>query len=274
MDPRAAGLHRPRHVPRYQGHVGRHGGYRARHGHPRRAQAERGCRRRVRDPDRRGRRHPLRPRRRRGALGRGVRARCATSVDLVLLAGDLTTHGEPEQARCSPTPAGRSTCRSSPCSATTTGTWTARDEVVAVLEEGGVDVLEREHRGARASTAPRSAIVGAEGLRRRLRRLALPDFGEPLLREVYAETTARGEAIDAALREIALCPFRIVLLHYAPIDRDARGRAAGTSGRSSAATGSPRRSRAPPDLVLHGHAHAGSFEGRSATCRSTTSRCR
>ena len=46
-------------------------------------------------------------------------------ADVVLLAGDLTTHGEPEEARCSRMRAAGSTCRSTPSSATTTSTRTA-----------------------------------------------------------------------------------------------------------------------------------------------------
>jgi hypothetical protein len=45
---------------------------------------------------------------------------------------------------------------------------------------------------------------------------ALPDFGEPLLRQVYAETTAEVSALEEGLQAIADCPLRVVLLHYAP----------------------------------------------------------
>ena len=33
----------------------------------------------------------------------------------------------------------------------------------------------------------------------------LPDFGEPLLRRLYEETTADVEAIDRGLKEVANC---------------------------------------------------------------------
>jgi hypothetical protein len=49
-------------------------------------------------------------------------AEVAERADLILLAGDLTTHGDPPRRRSWPTPAATSTCRSSPCSETTTGT--------------------------------------------------------------------------------------------------------------------------------------------------------
>jgi Icc-related predicted phosphoesterase len=90
---------------------------------------------------------------------------------------------------------------------------------------------------------------------------ALPDFGEPLLRKVYAETSAEVEALDQGLRAVARCPLRIVLLHYAPTATTLEGEPRGIF----AFLGSDRLARPitehTPDLVLHGHGHAGRFEG-------------
>ena len=63
----------------------------------------------------------------------------------------------------------------------------------------------------------------------------------------------------AALREIAMCPFRIVLLHYAPTTETLEG-----ERRDIWAFLGTDRLAVPiaehtPDLVLHGHAHAGTF---------------
>jgi Icc-related predicted phosphoesterase len=90
----------------------------------------------------------------------------------------------------------------------------------------------------------------------------LPDFGERQLRDVYATTTDDVEALADGLRAIATCPYRIVLLHYSPTAETLEGEPLGIW----AFLGSDRLA-APivehaPDLVLHGHAHAGTFEGR------------
>ena len=90
----------------------------------------------------------------------------------------------------------------------------------------------------------------------------LPDFGEPSLRGIYAEAGEEALALDRGLREIAHCPVRVALLHYAPTTETLVGEPEpiwtylGTD-----------RLAAPilehePDLVLHGHAHHGTFEGR------------
>src|SRR5215204_7113779 len=69
-------------------------------------------------------------------------------VDLVLLAGDLTTHGEPEQAAMV-AGAVRGLDGIPILAVLGNHDWHAnrRDEVVAALEAGGgIDVLERDHR--------------------------------------------------------------------------------------------------------------------------------
>jgi hypothetical protein len=101
---------------------------------------------------------------------------------------------------------------------------------------------------------------------------ALPDFGEPLLRQVYAETTAEVSALEEGLQAIADCPLRVVLLHYAPTATTLEGEPKGIL----AFLGSDRLARPVsehiPDLVLHGHGHAGTSKGSSGKCPFTTSR--
>jgi uncharacterized protein len=105
------------------------------------------------------------------------------------------------------------------------------------------------------------AVVGAKGFIGGFPGSHLPDFGEPLLRAVYRDTSADVEALDAGLREVALCPVRIVLLHYAPTDATLVGEPAGIWPFLGTDRLAAPIAEHEPDLVLHGHAHAGSFEG-------------
>jgi uncharacterized protein len=182
------------------------------------------------------------------------------TTDLVLLAGDLTTLGEPEQGRVLADACSRLEV---PVFAVLGNhDWHAarRDELVSVLEEGGIQVLDRDWAICQAGGFE-VGIVGLKGFVGGFPGSHLPDFGEPLLREVYRETSRDVDALDRGLREVALCPTRIVLLHYAPTTETIVGEPAGIW----AFLGSDRLA-APiaehePDLVLHGHAHAGTFEG-------------
>ena len=182
------------------------------------------------------------------------------TADIVLLAGDLTTHGNPEQARVL---ADACAQLEIPVLAVLGNhDWHAghHDELVATLEEGGITVLERDHAICDVNGVE-VGVVGAKGFVGGFPGSHLPDFGEPLLREVYRETGREVEAIERGLTEVAHCPARIVLLHYAPTEQTLVGEAPGIW----AFLGSDRLatpiSQHEPDLVLHGHAHGGTFEG-------------
>ena len=182
-------------------------------------------------------------------------------VDLILLAGDLTTHGEPEQAAIL-----ADAVRELDVPVLTVlgnhDHHSARaGEVTAVLEEAGLVVLDRSHHVLEICDTE-IGVVGTKGFVGGFTGSHIPDFGEPLLRQVYAEASAEVEALDEGLRAVALCPFRIVLLHYSPSGQTLEG-----ERRDIWAFLGTDRLATPilehnPDLVLHGHAHAGTFEGR------------
>ena len=181
-------------------------------------------------------------------------------VDAVLLAGDLTTYGELEQAELL-----ADICRAVevPIYAVLGNhDWHCNQvgEIGTVLADAGVQMVDRGW-AVQEVDGTRIGIAGAKGFVGGFPDSSLPDFGEPLLREVYAETTAEVEALDAGLAAIEGCDYRIVLLHYAPTATTLGGEPRGIF----AFLGSDRLA-APilehrPDVVLHGHAHAGAFEG-------------
>jgi uncharacterized protein len=182
-------------------------------------------------------------------------------VDLILLAGDLTTHGEPEQAAM--VAAAVREVDVPILAVLGNHDWhvNRRDEMVAALQEGGIDVLERDHRVLELC-GTEVGVAGCKGFAGGFEGAHIPDFGEPILRKVYAESISETEALDSALKAIALCPFRIALLHYAPITATLQGERSDIwSFLGTDRLAVPLREH-HPDLVLHGHAHAGTFEGR------------
>jgi uncharacterized protein len=191
-------------------------------------------------------------------------AAAAARVDLIVLAGDLTTHGEPEQGAVL-----AQACRGLDVPVLTVlgnHDWHCgrRDELVASLEEGGIVVLDPGHHIVHVDGVE-VGVAGTKGFVGGFPGSHLPDFGEPLMREVYAETTRDVDAIDQGLRAVAHCPVRIVLLHYAPTEQTLQGEPQTIwtmlgSDRLAAPIATHE-----PDMVLHGHAHAGRFEGAIGT---------
>jgi len=218
-------------------------------------------------------------------------------TDLVLLAGDLTSHGTVAEAEiiCDAV-----ADLSAPVFAVLGNHDWHGDEaegIIARLRQAGVEVLERRAaicqvagvevgivgaKGFVGGFAPRHlpdfgepslravyeetgvevGIVGAKGFVGGFAPRHLPDFGEPSLRAVYEETGAEVAALEAGLGEVATCPVRIVLLHYAPIEETLEG-----EPREIFVFLGSDRLAAPilehgPDLVLHGHAHEGAAQGR------------
>jgi uncharacterized protein len=175
-------------------------------------------------------------------------------VDLILLAGDLTTHGEPEQAAIL-----ADAVRDLDIPVLTVlgnhDHHSARaDEVTAVLEEAGIVVLDRSHHILEVCDAE-VGIVGTKGFVGGFTGSHIPDFGEPLLRTVYAEAGAEVEALDEGLRAVAMCPFRIVLLHYSPSGETLEGERRDIwafLGTDPRAQPRPRAARARPRGHLRG----------------------
>jgi Icc-related predicted phosphoesterase len=182
------------------------------------------------------------------------------AVDLVLLAGDLTTYGELDQAEllaeiCRP--------RQVPIYAVLGNhDWHCNQvpEIVAALSGAGVHVLEGSW-GIEDVDGTTVGIAGTKGFVGGFPDSALPDFGEPVLRQVYAETTAEVEALTAGLEAIADSDYRIVLLHYSPTMTTLEGEPRGIWPFLGTDRLAPPIVDHRPDVVLHGHTHAGTFEG-------------
>src|SRR3954468_16415558 len=134
-------------------------------------------------------------------------ADAAERTDLILLAGDLTTHGEPDNAAI----------LVEACAGIEVPVLTVlgnhdhhaakADEVATVLRDGGIDVVDRDPRILDVD-GTQVGIAGTKGFVGGFTGSHLPDFGEPLLREVYAEGMAEVAALEAGLQAVAACPLR------------------------------------------------------------------
>jgi Icc-related predicted phosphoesterase len=186
-------------------------------------------------------------------------ARCADQADLILLAGDLTQHGQVDEV-CVVADA----CRELDVPVVAVlgnHDWQSDRpaDLRRALAEAGVVVLERTHTilrigGVSVGIAGVKGFVGGFGQQ-------WANFGEPIFRDAYAETTRDVDGLEQSLAAIDPCAVRIALLHYAPVEATLLGepeRLWLVLGADRLA-GPIRTHR--PDLVVHGHAHNGSFEG-------------
>ena len=179
--------------------------------------------------------------------------------DLILLAGDLTQHGQVDEV-CVVADA----CRELQVPVVAVlgnHDWQSDrpSDLARALVEAGVVVLDRTHTilpvaGVSVGVAGVKGFVGGFGSE-------WANFGEPLFRDAYAETTRDVEGLERGLAAIEPCAIRIALLHYSPVETTLVGepeRLWLVLGADRLA-GPIRQHR--PDLVVHGHAHHGSFEG-------------
>jgi Icc-related predicted phosphoesterase len=184
----------------------------------------------------------------------------ALEADAIMLAGDLTADGEPEEAEVL-------AAAVRPLDIPVFAVLGNHDyhlgnqrEIAEVMRRAGVNLLDRDSAICEISGVE-VGVVGTKGFVGGFAGSALPDFGERLLRDVYAETTEEAKAIGRGLRRISHCALRIVLLHYAPIDETIAGEPPGIHVfLGSSRLGNPIQEYRP-DIVLHGHAHAGTFKG-------------
>jgi len=181
-------------------------------------------------------------------------------ADIILLAGDLTAQGEPDQARVLADACRELTVPVLAVLGNHDHHMGRCTEITATLEDAGIVVLERSHTVLEIGEID-VGVVGCKGFVGGFPGAEITDFGESLLRQVYRETGEEVGALEVGLEAIAGCHRRIVLLHYAPIPETLVGEperiwAFLGSGRLAEPIGAHR-----PDLVLHGHAHHGSPAG-------------
>jgi Icc-related predicted phosphoesterase len=122
---------------------------------------------------------------------------------------------------------------------------TVLDESTSVFDVGGVEV----------------AVVGAIGHPGGFAEAPLDGIAPAARMRARDRAEAQAEALDQGLRRIARCQVRVVLLHYAPTTSTLRGEPERLWGWLGAeALAEPIR-RHRPDIVVHAHAHSGTFRG-------------
>jgi Icc-related predicted phosphoesterase len=183
----------------------------------------------------------------------------ADRADVLLLAGDLTKRGDPEEAAVladeladAPIPVvavlGNHDYHSD-----------EQDKVRRLLQEAGVTVLDGESTVLQVDGS-RLGIVGAKGFGGGFVGASATDFGEPEMKAFVRHTKDIAGRVERLLGELD-ANARVVLLHYSPIKETLYGEPPEIYAFLGSYLLAEAIDRAGADLVLHGHAHRGVEKG-------------
>ncbi|MFD5073452.1 metallophosphoesterase [Streptomyces sp. NPDC058371] len=186
-------------------------------------------------------------------------------ADLLLLAGDLTRHGTPEEARVVADEVGG---LGVPVVAVL-GNHDHHDErpeeVTAILRSAGVRVLEGEATVLEAG-GTRVGVAGTKGFGGGFVGRSAGEFGEPLMKEFVRYSRRCAEGLRTSLESLAGqdCEVRIALTHFSPVPDTLAGEPPEIYPFLGSYLLAEAIDTAGADLAVHGHAHAGTEHGMTS----------
>ena len=185
----------------------------------------------------------------------------STEADLLLLAGDLTRSGLPEEAEALASALQAVEVPVVAVLGNVDYDAGQASEIVAVMRDSGVHMLDRSSVVLDIADE-KVAIAGVKGFGGGFGAALAEVTGEPEMRAWVQYAEDEADALEGVLSSM-VGDIRLALLHYAPItdtitgERLERYAFAGNSMLGAAID------RAGADLVLHGHIHRGSPAGRT-----------
>lgn len=188
---------------------------------------------------------------------RGLFSQAAEMADALLLCGDLTDYGLPEEAHVLAEELAAAKVPIVAVLGNHDFESSQPDAVRKILTEAGVTVLDGE-----ACEVHGVGIAGAKGFCGGYGRHALGPWGEGVIKSFVNEALQEALKLETALAKLRT-PQRIALLHYSPIV----GTVQGEPVEIFAFLGTSRLEdpliHYPVAAVFHGHAHRGHPEGRT-----------
>jgi len=186
-------------------------------------------------------------------------SRIAESADILLIAGDLTDYGLPDEARVlakelAPLRIPR---------AAVLGNHDLEsgkaDEVRQILTDAGLVVLDGD-----ACELQGIGVAGVKGFGGGFGKRALGPWGESIIKQFVREAVDEALKLEAALARLRTTQL-ITLLHYSPIQKTVEGEPLEIYPFLGSSRLEEPIGRYPVSLVVHGHAHRGQLEGTTQT---------
>ena len=186
-------------------------------------------------------------------------AEAAARADVLLLCGDLTDYGLPEEARnlvqeLAPVKVpivavlGNHDCESG-----------HEEEVTRILQDRGIHLLDGE-----VVEIQGVGFTGVKGFGGGFGRRTLEPWGEKATKAFVHEAVAEALKLESGLARLRT-PQRVAVLHYAPIEATVEGEPREIFPFLGSSRLEEPLNRYRVALAVHGHAHRGSTEGRTSS---------
>lgn len=187
----------------------------------------------------------------------GLFAQIADAADILLIAGDLTDYGHPDEARV----LARELASLRIPAAAVLGNHDVesdkQDEVRRIVADTGVIVLDGD-----ACELRGIGIAGIKGFGGGFGQRALGPWGEPIVKQFVHEAVNEALKLEAALARLRTKKL-VALMHYSPIVETVEGEPLEIYPFVGSSRLEEPLGRYPVSLVFHGHAHRGKLEGKT-----------
>jgi len=185
-------------------------------------------------------------------------AQAAQRADVLLLLGDLTDYGLPEEAHILVNELAR-TVKIPVVAVLGNHDFESgkQADIRAILTEAGVVVLDGE-----THEIGEVGFVGVKGFCGGFGRRTLEPWGEPMIKEFVRDALNEGMKLESGLARLRTT-HRVALLHYSPLEATVEGEPLEIYPFLGSSRLEEPLNRYAVAVVFHGHAHRGALEGRT-----------
>jgi len=185
--------------------------------------------------------------------------RIAEAADVLVIAGDLTDYGLPDEARV----LAKELASLRMPMAAVFGNHDLEsgksEEVRAVLTEAGLKILDGE-----TCELNGIGVAGVKGFGGGFGKHALGPWGETIIKQFVREAVDEALKLEAAMARLRTSAL-IALMHYSPVQQTVEGEPLEIFPFLGSSRLEEPLNRYPVSLVFHGHAHRGQLAGRTRT---------
>jgi Icc-related predicted phosphoesterase len=180
-------------------------------------------------------------------------------AEVLLLCGDLTDRGQPEEAHLLAR-AITSSVKIPVVAVLGNHDYESGhpEEVKQILTDAGIAVLDGD-----AQVIEGVGFAGVKGFAGGFGKRALGPWGETIIKDFVREAVDEALKLESALARLRRVP-RVAALHYSPIQETVEGEPCEIYPFLGCSRLEEPLSRYPVTAVFHGHAHRGRPEGRTA----------